>query len=42
MVYYSVLIIVINRRFLPGAFKLKGWRPSAMVLAFLSYGYFAG
>jgi hypothetical protein len=42
MVFYSALIIVINRRFLPGAFKLKGWRLPAMVLAFLFYGFFAG
>jgi hypothetical protein len=42
MVFYSALLIVINRRFLPEAIKLKGWRLPAMVLAFLFYLFFAG
>jgi hypothetical protein len=42
MVFYSALLIVINRRFLPEAIKLKGWRLPAMILAFLFYLFFAG
>jgi Amino acid permease len=42
MVFYSALLIVINRRFLPDAIKLKGWRLPLMVLAFLFYLFFAG
>jgi Mn2+/Fe2+ NRAMP family transporter len=42
MVFYSFLLIVINRRFLPDAIRLKNWRLVAMVLAFLFYLFFAG
>jgi hypothetical protein len=42
MVFYSALLIVINRRFLPDAIRLKNWRLVAMVLAFLFYLFFAG
>ena len=42
MVFYSALLIVINRRFLPDAIKLKGWRLPLMILAFLFYLFFAG
>lgn len=42
MVFYNVLLIVINRRFMPGPFRLGGWRLIAMFLSLAFYGFFAG
>src|ERR687895_2169571 len=42
MVFYNVLLIVINRRFLPGPMRLGGWRLVAMILSFLFFLFFAG
>jgi hypothetical protein len=42
MVFYNALLIVINRRFLPGRMKLGGWRLVAMVLSLLFFLFFAG
>ena len=37
MAVYSVLIIILNRRYLPGFARLKGWRLPIMVLIALFY-----
>jgi hypothetical protein len=42
MVFYNALLIVINRRFLPGPMRLGGWRLVAMILSFLFFLFFAG
>jgi hypothetical protein len=42
MVFYSALLIMINRQFMPEAIRLGSWRLVAMVLAFLFYLFFAG
>lgn len=41
MFVYSTLLIVLNRRALPHALKLRGWRLGAMVVAVAFYGYFS-
>ncbi|GAA4889122.1 Nramp family divalent metal transporter [Actinomycetospora straminea] len=41
MAVYSVLIIMVNRRLLPGFAKLKGWRLPIMILVALFYVAFS-
>jgi hypothetical protein len=41
MAFYSVLLIVLNRRGLPEFAKLKGWRVPVMVLCAAFYILFA-
>lgn len=41
MFIYSMLLIVTNRRFLPKAIRLTGWRLVMMFVAVLFYGYFS-
>ena len=41
MAFYSVLVIMINRRFLPEFTRLKGWRLPVMVLVALFYVAFS-
>jgi hypothetical protein len=42
MAVYSVLLIILNRRALPEAIKLKGWRLPVLVIAALFYIFFVG
>ena len=42
MAVYSVLLLQLNRRALPEAIKLKGWRLPIMVIAALFYIFFVG
>ncbi len=42
MFVYSILLIQLNRRALPAAIRVRGFRLSALVLATLFYGFFAG
>ncbi len=42
MFVYSILLIVINRRSLPEAIKVRGYRLGALYFAVLFYGFFAG
>ncbi|MEQ3550220.1 Nramp family divalent metal transporter [Pseudonocardia nematodicida] len=37
MAFYSVLVVLINRRFLPGFAKLKGWRLPVMIFVAVFY-----
>ncbi|MBE9376298.1 Nramp family divalent metal transporter [Saccharopolyspora sp. HNM0983] len=41
MFLYSMLLIYTNRRFLPGAIRLRGWRLAMMLVAVVFYGYFS-
>jgi hypothetical protein len=41
MFFYSGLLILLNRRFLPEQIKLRSWRLVGMTLAFLLYASFA-
>ena len=38
MAFYSVLLIVLNRRALPGPIKLGGWRLAIMALISVFFG----
>jgi hypothetical protein len=40
MFFYSALLILLNRRFLPEPIKIRSWRLAGMVLAFLLYAAF--
>ncbi len=40
MAVYSVLLIILNRRALPEAIKLKGWRLPVLVIAAAFYIFF--
>lgn len=42
MVLYSVLLLVLNRRALPDAIKVKGLRLGILAFCVLFYGFFAG
>ena len=42
MFVYSILLIQLNRKALPDAIKVSGFRLGALVFAVLFYGYFAG
>jgi len=42
MFVYSVLLIVLNRRALPGAVKVRGFRLAMLGVAVLFYGFFGG
>jgi hypothetical protein len=42
MAVYSVLLIILNRRALPEAIKLKGWRLPVLVIAAVFYIFFVG
>jgi hypothetical protein len=41
MAFYSVLLIVLNRKALPDFAKLKGWRLPVMIFTALFYVAFA-
>jgi len=40
MFFYSALLILLNRRFLPDPIKINSWRLVGMSLAFLMYAAF--
>ena len=42
MALYSVMLIVLNRRALPDAIKLKGWRLPVMVVTAIFFLFFSG
>jgi hypothetical protein len=42
MAVYSVLLLILNRRALPEAIKLKGWRLPVLVIAAVFYIFFVG
>ena len=42
MIVYSALLIVLNRRALPDAIKVKGFRLGMLFLAVAFYGFFGG
>ena len=41
MVVYSALLIQLNRKALPAALKVRGFRLGVMIVAVLFYGYFS-
>ena len=42
MFVYSILLIQLNRRGLPPALRVRGFRSAMLVFATLFYGFFAG